>query len=276
MSHMQERTGEYNYVNTEITSKMPFSIDMAGLDKCTQRYFLKRNNSPISVIGFTVSGCGIIKQNGKEVKAEKGSLFIVNIGDDHEYRSLKNWQFYWVNICGNFFKELLVNYKLQNDVLFEKFELGGEFMELIKKSNDKGTDFGLWQTDMQAFLFKAVLSLYRAKTSQAKETMGSRIKKEIEKHVAEGLSEKEICRLLGISLRQAQRIFKEEFSLTIHKFITETKMRRARALLMNTKSSIKQIALETGFENEKYFSTFFKREEGVSPALYRKRVLEAK
>ncbi len=269
MSHMNERTGDYRYVRSETFSKMPFCIEMAGVDKCTSKYYLKRNNSPISVVGYTVSGCGIIKENGKEVKAEKGSLFIVTVGDSHEYHSLNNWEFYWVNIKGTYFKEILSKYGLEDTLVFNNFELYKDFINLIRDVTNNKAELYLWQIRMQEFLYKAALNLYKNREFSAKQTMGEKIKTEIEKHIGENLTEKEICGQLGISNRQAQRVFKKEFSISIHKFEVESKIRKAKTLLLNTNNSIKQIAWEIGFENEKYFSTFFRKNVGVSPTEYR-------
>ena len=48
-------------------------------------------------------------------------------------------------------------------------------------------------------------------------------------------------------------------------------MAAAKALLKSTGRSIHEIAADTGFGNEKHFSTAFRRLEGLSPSEYRRR-----
>ena len=50
--------------------------------------------------------------------------------------------------------------------------------------------------------------------------------------------------------------------------------RRASNLLANSETPIAQIAKETGFQSPAYFSRFFHKGTGLSPALYRKRHFE--
>lgn len=140
MSHMEERTGQYRYVWTEECKKMPFSIEMAGIDKCSPKYYLHRNPAPISVVGYTLKGSGMIVQNGNKKKANAGSLFMVNTGEDHEYYPIEDWEFCWVNIRGVFWRELLEKYGLEQAVVFEKFARGQEFSEVLLKNS-----FCLWQ-----------------------------------------------------------------------------------------------------------------------------------
>ena len=104
MSHMEEHSGRYRYVNSDIYREMPFSIDMAGVDRCTPNYLLERNSSMISVMGYVKKGSGVIVQNGKCVKACEGDLFLVNCRDSHTYYPAGEWEFYWVNICGDYWR----------------------------------------------------------------------------------------------------------------------------------------------------------------------------
>jgi len=248
---------------------MPFSVDMAGIDCCAPDYYLKRVVSPISVVGFTVKGSGIIIENGKEKVAEKGSLFLVNISDSHEYYPRAEWEFYWVNINGMYWREILAQYGLAEEIVFENFELGEEFIDWICCITSDAMDLNSWQIGMQGFLYKMVLSLYKAQKWKQEETLALKIKTEFEKHTGDSCTQNEICKRIGITARHAQRIFKQEYGVSIHQFLSEIKMRQAKTLLVNTNNSIKQIAAEAGFENEKYFSTFFRKKEGVSPTRYR-------
>ncbi len=82
-------------------------------------------------------------------------------------------------------------------------------------------------------------------------------------HSADG-----IARLLNISARTLHRQLKEEgASLQVLK--DEVRFERAKELLNRSDKPIKQIALESGFQNEKSFGRAFKAREGVPPHLFR-------
>ena len=98
-----------------------------------------------------------------------------------------------------------------------------------------------------------------------------KIKKEILKNIGRDYSQDEISREIGVSVRHAQRVFKAEYGISIHKFVTDEKVNRAKNLLINTNSSIKQIADFLGFESDKYFSVFFHKNCGETPLKYREK-----
>ena len=270
MAHMTARSGDYRYVHREKYLAMPFSVSMAGFDFCAPDYKVIREKSPLSVVGLTLNGFGLITQNDKTVKAEKGSLFIVSAKDSHEYCTGKNWDFCWVNIEGEFFREMLIKYELKDELIFSDFENGEEFKNLIENITKENTDLDVWQIAIQSFLYKTILNLYRKKHFNSINTLPYIIKAELEKHLNSCRTQEEICRGIGITVRHAQRVFKNEFSISIHQFTANEKIKHAKALLINTGSSIKQIALALGFENEKYFSVFFRKREGMSPRDFRK------
>lgn len=53
-------------------------------------------------------------------------------------------------------------------------------------------------------------------------------------------------------------------------YIQEVKINLAKEMLTHTNKTIKEIALELGFENNDYFFTVFRRTAGVTPVNYRK------
>ena len=65
---------------------------------------------------------------------------------------------------------------------------------------------------------------------------------------------------------------KKQFSKSPSQLINERIILEAKKLLHLTYKSIKEISQELNFEDEFYFSRYFKKNVGVSPSLYRKNV----
>lgn len=57
--------------------------------------------------------------------------------------------------------------------------------------------------------------------------------------------------------------------MTPFEYTARLKIKRAEELLVNTNLAIKDISGVCGFENEYYFSNFFKKRKGVSPTKFR-------
>ena len=53
-------------------------------------------------------------------------------------------------------------------------------------------------------------------------------------------------------------------------YLTTSRMTRAKELLAGTDRPITEIAFDVGYNDSNYFSTAFRKHEGISPSQYRK------
>ena len=94
----------------------------------------------------------------------------------------------------------------------------------------------------------------------------------IEKYYSTRHSPTQYANLLNVTVKTLNRITKAQLNKTVThliagRIVTEAK----RELYLGTKS-VKEIAARLGFNDEAYFSRFFKRHTCTSPGLYRKTV----
>lgn len=79
--------------------------------------------------------------------------------------------------------------------------------------------------------------------------------------------------MLNITLKALGKIVKKHFNKTLTNLISERIITEAKRELYLTPKPVKEIAYELGFEDEYYFSRFFKNNADVSPKMYRETVL---
>ncbi|WP_160137585.1 AraC family transcriptional regulator [Chryseobacterium sp. c4a] len=77
---------------------------------------------------------------------------------------------------------------------------------------------------------------------------------------------------LSITNNTLSKLIKKEFAKTPTQLINERIILESKKLLHLTYRSIKEIASELGFEDEFYFSRYFKKSVGSSPKQYREKV----
>jgi two-component system response regulator YesN len=75
---------------------------------------------------------------------------------------------------------------------------------------------------------------------------------------------------LGASPVYVSRLLKQELGMTFVAYLTQLRMKKAVQLLSGTELTIHEIAERVGYETQHYFSTAFKKVNGVSPNQYRK------
>lgn len=63
--------------------------------------------------------------------------------------------------------------------------------------------------------------------------------------------------------------FKKHTGLSMLKYINQTRLSAAKQLLLNSSLSIKEIAGQAGFNDEKHFMKLFKQMEGLTPTQYK-------
>ncbi len=95
------------------------------------------------------------------------------------------------------------------------------------------------------------------------------LKDAIEQHYREKHSANEYANLLNISPSALAKISKSHFNKTLTELIAERIIIEAKRELYLTSKAVKQIAFDLGFNDEHYFSRFFKKNVEISPQIYR-------
>ncbi len=80
----------------------------------------------------------------------------------------------------------------------------------------------------------------------------------------------DVARQSHLAPNYFHRIFKEQFKITPYTYMLNRRMDYAKQLLLGTSLSIKEVAAQSGYDNEFHFSTNFKKYTKITPSKYRK------
>jgi len=87
----------------------------------------------------------------------------------------------------------------------------------------------------------------------------------MEANLAEPLPTEEVARLVGVSRRQLERLFKQHLDSLPSRYYVALRLNRARRLLQQSSQSILQIGLSCGFSSGPHFSNAYKAHFGHTP-----------
>lgn len=87
----------------------------------------------------------------------------------------------------------------------------------------------------------------------------------MQKHTEDILSLSEIGKIVGLSIRQMERLFQTHLQTTPNTFYMQLRLERARHLLLQSTMSITQVATACGFNSTSYFSRCYTRGFGMTP-----------
>lgn len=89
-------------------------------------------------------------------------------------------------------------------------------------------------------------------------------------HFPDKISILDLAKMVGLSVSQFERKFKEQFKITPTQFITLARLNAAKTLLAQSAESLGEVAHKCGFYDQSQFNRLFKRETGITPKVYRK------
>ena len=185
--------------------------------------------------------------------------------------------------------EVTCNGVLFNNIYQMPFVLVDESLQntlnkLIEQMKAEMQNPGLAQYELLISYMKIFLiSASRSKTEQQPPAMQSKkgnkepailqnLKEAIEKDFKSKHTPGDYAVLLNISPNALAKITKKHFNKTLTDLITERIIIEAKRELYLTNKSVKAIAYELGYDDEYYFSRFFKKNTDIPPQVYRETV----
>lgn len=159
------------------------------------------------------------------------------------------------------------------------------FSKVFQRIKDEMQHTDVAQYEMlTAYLKILMISAVRIKLTESRLMLPAKkepfilqtLKDTIEEHYRVKRSPGEYAELLNITPKALNRISKKHLNKTLSNLISERIVIEAKRELYLTDKPVKQIAYQLGFNDEFYFSRFFKSNVSVSPQIYRDTVGYAK
>ena len=95
----------------------------------------------------------------------------------------------------------------------------------------------------------------------------------LKQNYRESISMNETAKKFGLSPANMIFLIKKATGKTPVQILTQYRIENAEYMLLNTDQPINNIAIHCGFQNEYYFSTVFKKHNGIAPYFYRKKYM---
>jgi len=92
----------------------------------------------------------------------------------------------------------------------------------------------------------------------------------IEDHLGEDLSLSAIAAVSGLSVSHCQRAFRKAVGFSVHQYVIQRRVERARTLLVDKRWAVGEVALAVGFSHQSHLAFHMRRLLGISPASVRR------
>jgi AraC family transcriptional activator of pobA len=279
---------------TLIDPKTNFTALQVNLIDSENNYRAVQRKNYYSIL-FIKEGSGFFRVDMNQYSFDSNSMFFLTPYQPFQlqYEGLISglaWHFHPDFFCiERHSKEVACNGILFNNVyeppmIILSDQQASDFEELFRKFETEMLEAGLAQVDLLMALLKIFLiNATRIKVQQHPNALEDapggehpfilqKLKNHIEAHYREKHAPSDYASMLHITPKALGKIVKNFFNKTLSEIIHERIVTEAKRELYLTGKPVKQIAYELGFDDEFYFSRFFKKITDISPHYYRETV----
>lgn len=197
----------------------------------------------------------------------------------YEYFADDQTEAYWVHFTGGDVTNILRSYGIKDDMHVFYVGTSLEYERIFKRMI---SELQFCQTDyeeMLTLLLRYLLILIHRQISRPHtlkneylETVMDQAAQYFNDHYNTDISIREYAVSRGMSVSWFIRNFKEFTGSTPMQYIVSIRITNAQVLLETTSYTVTEIGHIVGYENPLYFSRIFRKQKGVSPSEYRKRL----
>ncbi|OMF37823.1 AraC family transcriptional regulator [Paenibacillus sp. FSL H8-0548] len=249
-----------------------------GANIAKHNYHIGPRVTPYYYLIMVTEGEGTFIQGGQTYTLRKNDLFCLFPQVTHEYFTSEHALLHKVFFAfdGKLALQLLERiglgpYRphLAEGLTNEAFALMERFFSLVKSKEHPHTDLSRLVIMYQLF---DALSSNKNKQSLSFQSAGwlQKAKDYLETHYAEGISIGSVADYVGVDRTHFSKQFNKAYGLSPMKFVQRLRMNEAILLLKQTDYKLAEIAQSVGYPDLFSFSKAFKKQIGVSPAIYRK------
>ncbi len=230
---------------------------------------------------YVASGKAHFYFNGTEEIVTAGHMVIYRPKEEQRYYyyGVDQPEVYWVHFTGNNVKNILRQYGIADSshVIYTgtSLEYKRIFTQMIQELQMCKENY----EELLVLLLRQIFILIRRHSASRPKAINSYLENEMERavkhfheHYNTAISIEDYAASRGMSASWFIRSFKEFTGSTPIQYILAIRMMNAQNLLETTEYNVTEIGNIVGYDNPLYFSRLFKKQNGVSPSEFRKKM----
>lgn len=261
---------------TEVENELPFQLIGAGCD--FYQYPIERPfGFPVYQWIQTIHGRGELIAHGTTTVVGDDQGMLLYPDEAHTYRAAEEpWYVHWITFSGHHIPSMLHYLDMTQTGVYRISDSAIVASRIRKALSTLQSDYPLRGIDGSAIIYQLLLDFLKYVQREGEDSRDNHVQR---LKPALDLIEAELHRPLGLedlagSVGVTPQYFCELFrSITSHRpteYVNQRRVDRAKELLLREPhTKVHDIARRVGFENDSYFSTVFRKYEGVSPRIYR-------
>lgn len=228
---------------------------------------------------YIEEGTGVLETDHQRYRIVGGDIILLRPKLWHRYRPNQEtgWREFWVGFDGPGFKSILGGPFFSSRSVFhirEPMRILMNFEALLATAQENGAALQQTMSAQTALLLSFVYASTRPRSPAAKRESSAMVQRARELMINSETRELSLAKMadrIGTSYSSFRRTFREHTGVSPHQYRLHLKLSQARELLLKTELSVKEIAFQSGFDEEQYFCRLFKKATGMTPSIFRAR-----
>lgn len=215
----------------------------------------------------------------------KGDLFLIPPDCPHIFEVKTRSQFIFIRFTQNYLSDyandkfepfLKIKYGFRVNFSDDDFRTVGQLMNTIfrEASNRQHLSEQLLQYYVNAIILLCTRSL--SEITSAQDNINNNKPQYMLQYIQQHIHQPECLKLalladkFNISPKYVGRFFKRNFGEDYTQYLLRNRLKRVEDMLINTKMTIKEIAIQMGYVDSCYLNRLFTRQYGITPLQFRK------
>ena len=261
---------------TELDKELPYQLIGVGCD-FHQHPIDRPFGYPTYQWIQTYSGCGILHVHDRDYRVPVDHGMLLYPGEYHEYRETdETWYVHWITFSGYHIERMLHKLGFQGSGVYSFSDPSlleshiRKAYRLIKRGS------ALTGMDGSVLIYQFLFDLYRSVHSGGGMSHNDRTSRlrpvfdYINDKLETVITVDDLAALLGITPQHFCVLFKEVTGQRPVEYINSHRIKLAKDLLVKEPAlMVSEVGKRVGFDNNSYFSTIFRKFEGISPRQYK-------
>lgn len=237
---------------------------------CDAQYEVSRACYENPLLLFVRGGALTLEYDGQTCRAEKGDIVLLDCDRPHRYAAADAAEFLYLHFDGGNAHALVRDISDGMPLLRreENVQIGERLYDLIAGYRRCGIENEV-ESSLHIYELLAQLAM-PPKELARRDSPINRTVAYIREHVGEPISLAELADMTHLSMCHYAHEFKRQTGFAPVEYVINTRLEKAKMLLLQTTMSVMDIAYEVGYESGSSLSSLFLKKVGCSPREYRR------
>lgn len=261
----------FSFTPSEIAKQFYFYPTWCGHYYCNDQYFMKRQSYPPLLVMFIRDKSLHVEYRNYKIEAHKGDVVLLDCSEPHYYHAHNGLEFLYMHFDGSNSHEIVQHILNTHGPLIQQDSntlIGRELHNMVELYNHDGIETPI-QASMRIYRILEYL-LTPNKVKIKNEDPIERTIHYIKSNVGMEFSLKKLASIANMSPYYYAHLFKQQTGFSPIEYVINSRMDRAKVLLVHSKQSVEEIAFTLGYSSSNSFINIFVKRHGMSPRQYRK------